>query len=51
MTKPTPVADDERATAPQLLARSGDDYATAQRRRDQLSGEDRINGMQTGGTR
>jgi hypothetical protein len=47
--QPTPVTEDAHATAPQLHACANLDYTTAQDRRDQLTGEDRINGMQTGG--
>ena len=43
-----PVDTDPQATAAELLARAGQDYADAQDRRDQLSGEDRVNGNETG---
>lgn len=46
---PVPVDTDDTATTPQLLARSSDDYATAQDRRTQLSREDRVNGQHPGG--
>jgi hypothetical protein len=47
--QPTPVTDDAHATAPQLHACANLDYTTAQDRRDQLSGEDRVHGNETGG--
>lgn len=43
--QPTPITEDIGATAPELLARAAVDYAHAQARREQLSGEDRINGQ------
>lgn len=49
MTEPTPVADDQNADAAELQRRAAADYDGAQARRDQLSGEDRINGQQMGG--
>ncbi|MEV0691798.1 hypothetical protein [Streptomyces sp. NPDC050388] len=48
--QPTPIAEDNNATAPELLARAAADYTHAQARRNQLTGEDRVNGQQTGGT-
>ncbi|WP_445524778.1 hypothetical protein [Streptomyces cyslabdanicus] len=47
--QPSPIADDIDATTPELLARASVDYADAQGRREQLSGEDRVNGNETGG--
>ncbi|MFF7142288.1 hypothetical protein ACFZB5_13700 [Streptomyces nodosus] len=47
--QPTPVADDARAAAAELLARAAVDYADAQGRREQLSSEDRVHGHETGG--
>ncbi|MEU6649490.1 hypothetical protein ABZ904_08585 [Streptomyces sp. NPDC046900] len=46
--QPTPVADDAHATAPELLGRAAVDYADAQHRREQLSGEDRVHGNESG---
>ncbi|NUR04231.1 MAG: hypothetical protein HOY79_49345 [Streptomyces sp.] len=47
--QPTPVADDIHATPQQLLTRAAVDCTHAQTRREQQSGQDRINGMQAGG--
>ncbi|MEU6010911.1 hypothetical protein [Streptomyces sp. NPDC047453] len=47
--QPTPVAADVDAAAPELLARASVDYTDAQNRREQLSGEDRVHGNETGG--
>ncbi|MFD7996858.1 hypothetical protein [Streptomyces mexicanus] len=47
--QPTPVIDDAHASNAQLLARAATDYATAQDRRAQLTGEDRVHGNEIGG--
>ncbi|MFJ2717434.1 hypothetical protein [Streptomyces sp. NPDC087437] len=47
--QPTHVADDAHASSAQLLARAATDYTDAQNRREQLSGEDRVHGNETGG--
>lgn len=43
-----PVDTDQQASAAELLDRAAKDFAEAQARRDQLSGEDRVNGNETG---
>lgn len=48
---PAPVDTDANATSTQLLGRAADDYATAQRRREQLSREDRVHGNEQEGAR
>ncbi|HWM96929.1 MAG TPA: hypothetical protein VNO54_07725 [Streptosporangiaceae bacterium] len=45
---PAPVDTDATATAPELLTRAANDYATEQSRHEQLSHEDRVHGQQTG---
>lgn len=47
--QPTPVVDDAHATAPELLARAAQDYATAEARRKKLAHEDRVHGNEPGG--
>ncbi|MCD7440259.1 hypothetical protein K4B79_18770 [Streptomyces lincolnensis] len=47
--QPTPVAEDANVPAPLLHARAAVDYRNTQRRSNQLSREDRVHGMQTGG--
>jgi len=45
----TPVTADATATAAELQARTQQDYAIAEARRQQQAAEDRINGQQNGG--
>ncbi|MGW4560088.1 hypothetical protein ACWEOV_41735 [Streptomyces sp. NPDC004365] len=48
---PSPVDEDPAASASALQTRAATDYADAQRRRELLSNEDRIHGMEPGGDR
>ncbi|MEU7969191.1 hypothetical protein AB0D09_38005 [Streptomyces sp. NPDC049097] len=48
---PSPVDEDPAATASALQARAARDFAEAQDRREQLSREDRVHGMEPGGDR
>lgn len=43
-----PVDTDPEADVPELLRRAADDYAEAQGRREQQSGEDRVHGNEVG---
>jgi len=49
LPQPTPISEDDGATADQLLERAAVDYAHAQARRAQLTGEDRVHGNEAGG--
>ncbi|MFI1677039.1 hypothetical protein [Streptomyces sp. NPDC020607] len=43
-----PIVTDLDADVPELLRRAADDYAEAQARREQQTGEDRVHGNEAG---
>ncbi|WAL93971.1 hypothetical protein [Streptomyces sp. Je 1-369] len=45
-----PIVTDPQASVAELLQRAADDYAEAQARREQQSGEDRVHGCEPDGS-